>query len=65
MFADLGGLSKIEFLQASSAEGLKKKLKAITLPTEIISFYSMNGQHYVWIKTEAKITKIERKQLNG
>jgi len=50
----------LEFLEALSAEELKKQIQSITLPTKIISIYAIGSRHIAWIQTTAKVQKIKK-----
>lgn len=57
MFENLNKYQNLNFLTGDSPEDLLRQIQSIRLPTQVLQIYGMNGKHYAWILTEAKIVK--------
>lgn len=61
MFTNLNPLGEaLDYVEGKSLEELRVRIKAIRLPTRIISIYSFGNRHVAWIITEAKIKKVRK-----
>ena len=47
----------LDYIEASSPEGLRDQIRKIRLPTRILSIYASEGKHIAWVLTTAKLTK--------
>lgn len=43
-------MENFEYIEAVSADELKTKLLSVPKTHEVISFYSVGGRHFVWVK---------------
>ena len=64
-FDSINQLQNLDFIVGNSAQDVLDQIRAIHLPTRLISVYSQGTRHYAWIQTHAKLKKIKQNLKEG
>lgn len=65
MPSGLNPYANLDYLEASSAEDLKKMIVSIDLPVEVLAIYAVASRHYAWIRVLGRIRKVKKEKDNG